>query len=47
MTQPKSDLNVRNGLTETDSVEDLDVFTGANFNVGVSEVSVGGVSGEK
>jgi len=47
VTQSKSDVNIRKGVTSTNSTEDLDVFTGANLNVGVGGVSVGaGVSGQ-
>ncbi len=47
VTQSKSDLNVKKGLTSTQSTEDLDVFTGANLSVGAGGASVGvGFSGQ-
>ena len=47
LTQSKSTLNVRKGVTSTDSTEDLDVFMGVNANVGAGGAQVGvGVSGQ-
>lgn len=47
VTQSKSNLNVRKGITGTDSTEDLDVFTGANVNVGYGGAQVGvGIQGQ-
>ncbi len=47
LTQSKSALQVRKGVTATDSMEDLDVFMGANVNAGFGGAQVGvGVSGQ-
>src|SRR5262249_3213966 len=40
--QSKSNINVRKGITSTDTTENMDVFTGANMQVGVGTVQVGG-----
>jgi len=44
LTQSKSDVSTRKGLTTTDSTEDLDIFTGANLKIGGSYE--GGVTGQ-
>jgi hypothetical protein len=47
ITQSKSAVDIRKGVTSTDSTENLDVFTGANVNVGYAGAQVGvGVSGQ-
>ena len=44
---PKLDANVRKGVTSTNTTEDMNVFTGANLNVGYAGATVGaGVSGQ-
>jgi len=47
VTQSKSALDVRKGVTATDSMEDRNLFTGANLNVGAGGAQVGvGVQGQ-
>lgn len=48
VTQSKSAVNIRKGVTSTDSTEDLNVFTGANLNVGLGQGQSigGGVTGQ-
>lgn len=47
ITQSKSQVNVRKGVTSTDSTEDLDVFAGANIKAGFGGAEVGvGIQGQ-
>lgn len=47
MTQSKSDVNVRKGLTNTNSTENMDVFTGMNASAQVGGTGGGfGISGQ-
>lgn len=47
VTQSKSDVNVRKGVTSTNTTEDMDVFSGANVNVGYAGAQVGvGIQGQ-
>jgi len=48
LTQSKSAVNIRKGVTSTDATENLDVFTGANINIGLGggQSIGGGVTGQ-
>ncbi len=47
VSQSKSNVNVRKGVTSTNTTEDLNVFTGANVELGFGDTKVGaGVTGQ-